>query len=568
MHHDIFISYSSKDKEKADQLSELLASAGLSVWIDRSGIVGAEQWATEIVEGIRACNTFLILLSPNSIESENVLRELSLASEKRKRVLPVDIEQVILPSSFEYPLAGLQRVAISDFDKIVHAHKHGVEKVVKKDERKSLMILPFEDLSPTQDNGWFADGIASEMVNSLSYVKALKVIDWNTSRMLKNKSVKTVELAREFDVRYFIEGQVRKFGDQIKISIMLLDIETGDHLWQDSLRGVMNDIFDIQEQCAEKVLAGLKLHLTKEEAEKVKKKPTENAEAYELYLKGQEYYSRATRSDFERALALYEEAVRRDPRFVTANANIANTCTALYRSYDRSEALLERAEAAAGKVKELEGETAQYYWVMSSITLSRGDAEGALQFARRAVETDPAYDQGYDALGFAYQALGRLEEAVQAMEEYVRLLENSTTAHFSLLVGLNELGSSPEAKERLTQAAERAIPIFERHVRLNPDDYNARVQLASVCWMAERNPEALAEAEKLSAVESLDGIALYNLACLYLHLQDSDRGMAMLQRSVEKGFRSIETFRRDPDLDPLRGREEFEALLRELEIAN
>src|SRR5580698_5573543 len=107
---DIFISYSRKDSAHAIELAERLRADGIEVWIDQRGIVGAEQWATEIVEGIRACSTFIILLSPNSIESENVLRELSLASEKRKRVLPVDIEPTVLPSSFEYPLAGLQRV--------------------------------------------------------------------------------------------------------------------------------------------------------------------------------------------------------------------------------------------------------------------------------------------------------------------------------------------------------------------------------------------------------------------------------------------------------------------------
>src|ERR1035437_1872708 len=162
---DIFISYSRKDSAQAEQLAEQLTSAGLSCWIDKSGIVGGEKWATEIVEGIRACTTFIILLSPNSIGSENVLRELSLASEKRKRVLPVDLEPTVLPASFEYPLAGLQRVAISEFDRIVHAHKHGVERVIHKDERKSLMILPFEDHSPAQDNEWLANGVVSELIS-------------------------------------------------------------------------------------------------------------------------------------------------------------------------------------------------------------------------------------------------------------------------------------------------------------------------------------------------------------------------------------------------------------------
>src|SRR5579884_2993551 len=165
---DIFISYSSKDREQAEQLAERLTSAGHSCWIDRQGITGAEQWATEIVEGIKACSTFAVLLSERSVASEHVLRELSLAIEKRKRVLPIDLEAVVLPSSFEYPLAGLTRVAFSDFAAILHAHRHGVTRAVKKDERKSLMILPFEDLSQTNDHAWFADGVASELVGALT----------------------------------------------------------------------------------------------------------------------------------------------------------------------------------------------------------------------------------------------------------------------------------------------------------------------------------------------------------------------------------------------------------------
>src|SRR5579872_333537 len=151
MPHDIFISYSRKDKEQADQLSEQLASAGLSVWIDKQGIVGAEKWATEIVEGIKSCSTFILLISDDSVKSENVLRELSLANESRKRILPVEIERIELPTSFMYPLAGLQRVKIADFGSIVRAYKHGVERIAHKDLRKTLMILPFEDLSPTHD---------------------------------------------------------------------------------------------------------------------------------------------------------------------------------------------------------------------------------------------------------------------------------------------------------------------------------------------------------------------------------------------------------------------------------
>ncbi|MFI5264188.1 MAG: toll/interleukin-1 receptor domain-containing protein [Candidatus Kapaibacterium sp.] len=123
---DIFISYSRKDSEHALSLAEKLRAEGIEVWIDQRGIHGAEQWATEIVEGIRGCRTFLLLLSDHSVESENVLKELSLAGERNKRILPVDIHPMEIPAAFAYTLAGLQRVALSDFDGILSAHKRSL----------------------------------------------------------------------------------------------------------------------------------------------------------------------------------------------------------------------------------------------------------------------------------------------------------------------------------------------------------------------------------------------------------------------------------------------------------
>ncbi|HEY3875571.1 MAG TPA: TIR domain-containing protein [Candidatus Kapabacteria bacterium] len=596
---DIFISYSRQDSEQAHLLTELLSSAGLSVWIDHSGIDAATSWSGEIVDAIDGCKAMIVMLSPNSIASRNVIKEVSLAAEQHKKILPLDVEPVELPRDLKYHLAGIQRAPISNIDAIIRAlAKLGLEatgapqapKIVKEQSlladgssrlgkagemRKSLMVLPFEDLSPTGDNQWFVDGMASELVNTLSNVKSLKLIDWNTSSMLKNKKVRTIDLAKDFSVRYFIEGQVRKFGDQIKISITLLDIETGDHLWQDSLRGTMEDVFDIQEQVAKKVLAGLDLILTKKEEAIVKKKPTENAEAYELYLKAQQYQARQTKRDIQRALALHEEAARLDPKFAMAFAGIAATCTAIYRVYDRQLTWLERADGAADKVREIEGETALYFWVMSHIALPRGNAESALRYAEQALERDPNYAAAYDALSFALQTLGRHKEAAQVLAEYVRLRENETGAHFTLLIALKELEqvqpslsndhTPSDYSEQLRAAAERATPIFERHIRLNPDDENARVQFANVLSMAGRDAEALAAAEKLSLVESLDGAALYNLACLYLKLHAQERGMEMLRAAIAKGFRNIEDFRSDPDLAPLRETPEFEALMKELE---
>jgi TolB-like protein/Flp pilus assembly protein TadD len=571
---DIFISYSSKDREKADQLTELLTSAGLSVWIDQSALEVSTSWSSEIVDAINGCQAFIVLLSPNSIESHNVIKEVSLASEKRKKILPLELEPITLPRELEYQLAGIHRPSLTNLDSIIRAlGKLGLKasqaptlKIVKEtDGRKSLMILPFEDLSPTADNQWFADGLATELISALSNVKSLKVTDQQTTKEFKNFKGQLATYAKEMSIRYFIQGSVRKFGDQIKITSSLLDIETGDHLWQDSLKGTMEDIFDIQEMVAEKVVEGLKVHLAPEEKQKLTKRGTENAEAYELWLKGGEYYKRHTKSDYERALSLFEESVRLDPNFAGAHAQIANTSQEIYRNYNRNPLLLDQAEESAERVRELEGETAQYAWVKSLISLNRGDLDLALRYAKRSIELDPNYAVGYDSLGFIYHFLGDKSGAVSARQEYIRLQENNKTAHFNLLVILNELPHTPENREELRSLAEQAVSIYERYVRLNPDDYSARVSFATVLQWASRSDESLQEADKLCLVESLDGAACYNLACVYLKASDTVKGLSMLRRSIGKGYQDIETFRRDPDLYPLRGMPEFEELMKELE---
>ncbi len=221
---DIFISYSSKDREKAEQLAELLGSAGLSVWIDKHGIEAATSWSGEITQAITDCKVFVILLSPNSITSHNVSKEVSLASERKKKILPIDLIPVELPNDLAYHLAGIQRTPLANIDSIIRAierlgleapHAPTIKLVRETDSRKSLMILPFEDLSPTADNQWFADGIVSEMISLLSNVKALRLIDAQTTKEFKNYKGHLTVYAKEMGIRYFVQGDVRKFGDSI-----------------------------------------------------------------------------------------------------------------------------------------------------------------------------------------------------------------------------------------------------------------------------------------------------------------------------------------------------------------
>jgi adenylate cyclase len=453
---DIFISYSSKDREKAEQLTELLASAGLSVWIDKSALEVSSSWSAEIVDAITSCSAFIVLLSPSSIESHNVIKEVSLASEKRKKILPLDLEPITLPRELEYQLAGIHRTSMTNIDSIIRAlGKLGLEatqaptlKLVKEtDGRKSLMILPFEDLSPTADNGWFADGIASELITALTHIKALRVADQQAMKDFKRYQGTLPVYAREMNIRYFIQGDVRKFGDQIKITSRLLDIETGDHLWQDSMKGTMEDIFAIQEKVAEKVVEGLKVHLAPEEKQKLTQHGTENAEAYELYLKGGEYFHRNTKEGYELSAQLHSEAIALDAGYAQAYAFKALALANLYRSYTRDVRLLDEGLALIHEALRKKPDLWSANNPLSIILMLQGKLEEAESAARDYIRNAPDDSGSHFALGFFYNSINRHTNAIAPYEESLKRKPDNLSTLFNLVVSCNEAKELSKQKE-------------------------------------------------------------------------------------------------------------------------
>ena len=569
---DIFISYSSKDREKADQLTELLASAGLSVWIDQSSIDAATSWSAEIVDAINSCSAFIVLLSPHSIESHNVIKEVSLASEKRKKILPLDLEPITLPRELEYQLAGIHRTSMTNIDAIIRAlGKLGLEatqaptmKLVKEtDSRKSLMILPFEDLSPTADNQWFADGLVTELISALSNVKALRVTDQQTTKEFKKYSGHLTTYAKEMGIRYFIQGSVRKFGDQIKITSSLLDIETGDHLWQDSMKGTMEDIFDIQEKVAEKVVEGLKIHLAADEKKKLLERGTENSEAYELCLKASEYHSRHTQEGFRLAVQLYTESLLLDPGYAQAYKSKANALTSIYHNYDRDPALLDEAESLCKTVLLLKPDLFEVYNPLSQIYMHRGMHTEAEEASREYIRKDPQNHLSHHALGFFYWNIDQSAKAIASFEESVRL-EANLTGLWNLVAVCDSAGE----RDKCAHWASVALPLFERHLKLHPDDEIKRVWHAILLHLNGRIEDAHASALELKSLR--DGMSLFNTACLFVRLGDQVEAFGTFRKAIEAGFkdtRIMKQFLTDEKegLASLAGTPEYEEVKRMVE---
>lgn len=570
---DIFISYSSKDREKADQLTDLLASAGLSVWIDKQGIGAATSWTNEIAQALDTCRVFIILLSANSLSSKNVVKELSLAAEAEKHIIPIELESVAIPTTFKYHLAGLQRTPFENTAGIIEAlERMGVKMIATEAPSTStpvedhsdlirLAVLPFEDLSPSHDNEWFADGMMDELIGTLGSIEKLQVAPRSDIIYYKKSRPKPAEIAAELKIRYIVDGSVQKSGEKIRLRISLADTKDHKQLWNGKYDGTFDDIFDFQDQTAIAITDALRLILSPQDEEKIEKKETENADAYEFYLKGLSYQERHTKTDYEYALKLFRDAIALDPQFIAAHLEIANTSYAYFRRHSRDPKWLDVAEEHLAKVETIEGKTARSLSIKSLISIGRGKNEEALIIAEEATRLDPGYPPAVFSLATAYQTLGKITEAITTAEKYLALRPDDRNACINYLSAVY-----PVDREKARQYGRKLIPLFERHTRLMPDDLNARVQFAMVLGIGDERDRAFAEAEHVGTNwEKADGIALLSLASLYQVFGMPERVIPYLHKCIDRGYRNIDMLRSSKVLAPLFGTTEFEAVVTELE---
>jgi TolB-like protein/Flp pilus assembly protein TadD len=549
---DIFISYSSHDREKALSLAEELRSLGTSVWMDQA-IDGAARWSEEIAQALDECKALILLVSKSSLASKNCVKEVTIAAESDKHILPIDLENIALPREFKYHLAGIQRVAYSNRDAISRAvenllsvnsveTRHGAS-LPSHDSVIRLAVLPFDDLSPKKDNAWFADGMMDELIGTLSAIQKLRVASRSEVIYYKKHRPKAKKIADDLKVRYLIEGSVRKAGEKIRITASLSDMAFGEQLWMNNYDGTFDDVFDFQETVSKKIAEALKLKLTPQEEKIIKEQPTENTEAYELYLKGLEFHRLLTRDGYEKALTLYEAAIALDPKYADAYLVVANLCGAYYRECSRNPKWIERAEENLIKAQTLTGETAKTLWIRGEIEWQKGNPGEAEKALLRAVELDPTNHLPFNILGNLYLKMGKNEKAVWAFEEVVKMVNNHQ-AYSNLIIALSILNNP----RRLEEISLKAIPIMQKHLEKDAQDLAARVGYAETLFWANRKEEALDEANILAERNDLDGMTIFNLGSIYGRLGIPDRLIEMLHRSVAKGFR--EAFKAQVEENP------------------
>ena len=294
----IFISYSRHDQHEAFAVRDLLRKEGFTVWIDQEAIEAATQWSAEIVENIKSCDVFIILLSHASASSHNVSKELSLASENRKIIFPIELESVSLPSTLEYALAGIQKVQYKDKEAIIRGiRRHITENInsaigtvtkrsfflrykfpilalsvvviallffliknsgkpeVKNDQKTIIAVLPFSVYNSDQDSVATLDVFSEGIMTQLLAQKIFLLKNRSQVAEYSNSDLRPTVIAKKLDSRFIIDGTVRKIDDRLKVSARLYDVTTGIDIWSKEYSGSMRQLLSIRDTLAIEIVA-------------------------------------------------------------------------------------------------------------------------------------------------------------------------------------------------------------------------------------------------------------------------------------------------------------------------
>ena len=421
---------------------------------------------------------------------------------------------------------------------------------------RSVAVLYFENLSGVKEDEYLRDGVTEDIITELSKIKGLKVLSRQAVLPFRDKPVATAQVGQQLKANSVLAGSIRRGGSRLRITAQLVDAASDSLLWSERYDREMADVFAVQGEIARKIAEALRVTLSPQEQEALAAKPTENLQAYDLYLRGRSYARRHTRQDLEFALQMFENAVSQDPGFALAYAAIANVCAQYHYNYERKKAWLERSREASRKAVSLKPQLPEVKVAQAWILYTQGEYTEAVHVAQEAVERKRDTEGAYYLMLRALFAAGRYQEVAAVADA---ALEASGTDYNVYVPITNALGALGK-KDALDNMRQRVIQALENHLKTVPEDARARGLVASEYAANGRVDDAVREANLSITLRPNEATVLYNAACVFCQIERKPDALAALRKAWEAGFKDSSWARRDPDLAFLHGDPEFERL--------
>ncbi len=421
----------------------------------------------------------------------------------------------------------------------------------------SVAVLYFENPSGVKEDEYFRDGITEDIITELSKIKGLNIFSRATVLGYRDKPVTPAQIGQQLRATHVLSGSLRRAGNRLRINAQLIDTHTDFPLWSERYDRDMQDVFAVQDEIARKLAEALRVTLTPQEQAALAAKPTENLQAYDLYLRGKGYARRWTKQDLEFARQMFENAASLDGNFALAYAAAANVCAMGYYIYGRDTVWMERARAAAERATALGPELPEVAVAQGWVLYASGHYDDAINVVKQAIARKPDCEGGYYLLGRALFSTGRYQELADMADRAIAASGEDYNVFSPIQNALGALGKT----DALRNMRQRRTQTFEAHLRKVPEDVRARVMLGIDYASAGRIDDAMKEVNIAILLRPGEAMVLYNVACAYCTMDKIPEAIDALRRCWEAGYSDAVWTRRDPDLAKLHGHAEFERLL-------
>ena len=429
------------------------------------------------------------------------------------------------------------------------------------EDRRSIAVLPFENMSGDRENEYFSDGIAEEILNLLTKLPQLRVASRTSSFEFKGERINIPEVAAKLGVNTILEGSVRRAADRVRITAQLIEVNTDSHLWSETYDRELKDVFAIQDDIARSIVAALEVTLTPRDRRAIQNVATSDVQAYDYYLRGRKYFYEFTRRQFHNANRMFLKAIEQDPNYALAYAGMADVYSLLYQWADSSKENIAKADAASIKAITLDPDLAEAHAARGTALAINSRHDEAERAFENAILLNPGLYEPYYFYGRDCLSAGKFEKAARLFNEACKIRPEDYQAPSFLSMAYAELGRKKEQEE----ANRRTLECVEKHVDLHPDDGRA-LTFGAYALVEQGQPERAREwSERALDADRDEPAIMYNVACTYSLLGELDRAIELLDRAIQQGYGHQAWLAHDPDLAPLRKDPRFQGLLDRLE---
>jgi len=424
-------------------------------------------------------------------------------------------------------------------------------------ERPSIAVLPFVNMSGDPEQEYFSDGITEDIITDLSKVSGLFVVARNTAFTYKGKHVDVQEVAKRFGVNFILEGSVRKAGARVRVTGQLINGKDNGHVWADRYDRDLTDIFAIQDEITHAIVEQLKVKLLPQEKKSIGQTPTGNVEAYTYYLRGRQFLHRHSKSYYQLARRMFAKAVELDPAYARAYAGIADCDSFLFLHYSAPVEIKGIFETSA-KALALESGLAEAHASQAlALSLEERYDEAMAEF-EKAIALDPNSFEGHYFYARACFAQGKLERAAALFERAAEIKPDDFQSLILLRQIYRSLGRDAEGEDAARKGIERA----EQELNVHPENPRPAYLGASALVTLGETDRAKEWLARALAIDPDDALTQYNAACIYARLGEAEAAFDLLEAFIPHANHENKAWiKHDSDFDPLRDHPRYQKIL-------